>query len=210
MQSHPWPGNVRQLLNVMRNVVVLNGRLGHARDAAPRPDRENLARRSAGGLPPPGPNPDADTLLGLPLAEAERRLIEATLALHGGSIPKAARVLDVSPSTLYRKIDAWGALRRRSDELLADQPFFQPVAGIEQQPVADAVVRPHLDADHIAHRGPAVGIRHHRPLLGSSTSKRTTAVRGSSAPRQRRGRKADIAVSASTSDPIGRIGPWAE
>ncbi|MFN3431821.1 MAG: helix-turn-helix domain-containing protein, partial [Candidatus Sericytochromatia bacterium] len=37
----------------------------------------------------------ADSLLGLPLAEAERRLIEATLALHGGSIPKAARVLDV-------------------------------------------------------------------------------------------------------------------
>jgi DNA-binding NtrC family response regulator len=51
----------------------------------------------------------AESLLGLPLAEAERRLIEATLALHGGSIPKAARVLDVSPSTLYRKIEAWSA-----------------------------------------------------------------------------------------------------
>ena len=51
----------------------------------------------------------ADSLLGLPLAEAERRLIEATLLLHGGSIPKAARVLDVSPSTLYRKIEAWAA-----------------------------------------------------------------------------------------------------
>jgi two-component system, repressor protein LuxO len=55
------------------------------------------------------PTPDPDSLIGLPLAEAERRLIEATLARHGGSIPKAARVLDVSPSTLYRKIEAWNA-----------------------------------------------------------------------------------------------------
>ena len=43
------------------------------------------------------------------LTPAERRLIEATLAMHGGSIPRAARVLDVSPSTLYRKIEAWNA-----------------------------------------------------------------------------------------------------
>ncbi|MDH5453803.1 MAG: helix-turn-helix domain-containing protein, partial [Paracoccaceae bacterium] len=26
---------------------------------------------------------------------------------HGGSIPKAARVLEVSPSTLYRKMEGW-------------------------------------------------------------------------------------------------------
>ena len=41
------------------------------------------------------------------LAEVERRVIEATLARHGGSVPRAARVLAVSPSTLYRKIEAW-------------------------------------------------------------------------------------------------------
>jgi two-component system, repressor protein LuxO len=49
------------------------------------------------------------SLIGLTLAEAERRLIEATLAQYAGSIPKTARVLDVSPSTLYRKIEAWSA-----------------------------------------------------------------------------------------------------
>jgi DNA-binding NtrC family response regulator len=54
--------------------------------------------------------PLTDGLVGLTLAEAERRLVEATLAHHGGSIPKAARVLDVSPSTLYRKIEGWKAL----------------------------------------------------------------------------------------------------
>ena len=50
-----------------------------------------------------------DTLVGKPLAEVEKLVIEATIATHGGSIPKAARVLDVSPSTLYRKIEGWKA-----------------------------------------------------------------------------------------------------
>ena len=40
-------------------------------------------------------------------AEIERMVIEATLARHNGSVPKAARVLELSPSTLYRKIEGW-------------------------------------------------------------------------------------------------------
>ncbi len=106
----PWPGNVRQLLNVIRNVVVLNsGGLvtpemlppGLTLDEAAEPqDAEEGV--TADGLP-------LDGLVGLSLAEAERRLIEATLARHGGSIPRAARVLEVSPSTLYRKLDGWKA-----------------------------------------------------------------------------------------------------
>ncbi|MDZ4086259.1 MAG: sigma-54 dependent transcriptional regulator [Tabrizicola sp.] len=110
MLSLPWPGNVRQLLNVMRNVVVLNPGGWVTPDMLP----PGLADESRPAEPQPLAlaTPDAlalDSLIGLPLAEAERRLIEATLALHGGSIPKAARVLDVSPSTLYRKIEAWNA-----------------------------------------------------------------------------------------------------
>ncbi|MDZ4135890.1 MAG: helix-turn-helix domain-containing protein, partial [Paracoccaceae bacterium] len=56
--------------------------------------------------------PTIDDLLDLPLAEVERRVITATLARHGGSVPRAARVLEVSPSTLYRKIESWS---RRQD-----------------------------------------------------------------------------------------------
>ena len=47
-------------------------------------------------------------LIGRPLAEIERMVIEASLAQSGGSVPKAARMLELSPSTLYRKIEAWG------------------------------------------------------------------------------------------------------
>jgi DNA-binding NtrC family response regulator len=51
--------------------------------------------------------PDLDSLMGLPLAEAERLIVMATLARFDGSVPKAARSLDVSPSTLYRKLQGW-------------------------------------------------------------------------------------------------------
>jgi DNA-binding NtrC family response regulator len=35
-------------------------------------------------------------------------VIEETIARHGGSISKAARILELAPSTLYRKLDGWG------------------------------------------------------------------------------------------------------
>jgi two-component system repressor protein LuxO len=107
----PWPGNVRQLLNVIRNVVVLNA------GGVVRPDMlpEDIVRSAADtpgpapALSPPEPErePQLDGLLGRPLAEVERIIVTATLARHGGSVPKAARVLDLSPSTLYRKLEAW-------------------------------------------------------------------------------------------------------
>jgi two-component system repressor protein LuxO len=111
LQRLPWPGNVRQLLNVIRNVVVLNPGGWVTPDMLP----PSLANEDASPTLPRLAEPAApkvlssDGLVGLTLAEAERRLIEATLARHGGSVPKAARVLDVSPSTLYRKIEAWNA-----------------------------------------------------------------------------------------------------
>ena len=108
MLSHSWPGNVRQLLNVMRNVVVLNPGGWVTPEMLPLGLTDDAPAEDVQIRTLPGPETlTADSLLGLPLAEAERRLIEATLALHGGSIPKTARVLDVSPSTLYRKIEAW-------------------------------------------------------------------------------------------------------
>ena len=48
-----------------------------------------------------------DGLVGRTLADIEQMVIEETIARHGGSVPKAARVLDVSPSTIYRKRENW-------------------------------------------------------------------------------------------------------
>ena len=58
-------------------------------------------------LAPSQPEAAAEALVGRPLAEVERMVIEATLKRFDGSVPKAARVLDLAPSTLYRKIAGW-------------------------------------------------------------------------------------------------------
>jgi DNA-binding NtrC family response regulator len=43
----------------------------------------------------------------IPLAEVERLTIERAISLHAGNVVSAASALGVSPSTLYRKIQAW-------------------------------------------------------------------------------------------------------
>ncbi len=130
-----WPGNVRQLENVLRNAVVLNDGDEITIDMLPRsifqnsmPANSGQIPREAGSniehvngrrsyapefVPRNGHTHDDLTersllgLVGATLADVEREFIEITIAECDGSIPRAARVLDVSPSTLYRKHEAW-------------------------------------------------------------------------------------------------------
>jgi DNA-binding NtrC family response regulator len=106
----PWPGNVRQLLNVIRNIVVLNkGGLVDLSmlpegldDSAGTPAKTAVTR-------PTGPEPTSlNGLIGRSYAEIERMVIEETIRRQGGSVSKASRVLELSPSTLYRKLEQWG------------------------------------------------------------------------------------------------------
>ncbi len=106
-QRLPWPGNVRQLLNVMRNVVVLNDAAVVVPSMLPSDLQADVENPVIAPVPAAGQEPTLDALIGRSLAEIERLVIEETIARHGGSIPKAARVLDVAPSTLYRKIEGW-------------------------------------------------------------------------------------------------------
>jgi len=108
----PWPGNVRQLINVLRNVVVLNDGPEVLPSMLPPdlgPGGPALAAE-AEVAPPVAPQPPVaalDLLSGRTLAQIERMVIEATIARHDGSIPRAAQELDISPSTIYRKREAW-------------------------------------------------------------------------------------------------------
>ena len=99
-----WPGNVRQLLNAIRHVVVLNDGPVVTRAMLPIELHHELEREHGGK---DTPTVSLDGLVGRSLAEIERLVIEETIERHGGSIPKAARVLEVSPSTLYRKMEGW-------------------------------------------------------------------------------------------------------
>jgi len=45
----------------------------------------------------------------VPLAVMERRLIEAALRRTNNDVPRAAALLEINPSTIYRKLQAWRA-----------------------------------------------------------------------------------------------------
>jgi two-component system repressor protein LuxO len=98
LSACPWPGNVREMQNVIRRAAVL----------LPGPDLplHALALPAAGDTPTP-PAILARALAGLTLDQIERIAIETAIDAAGGSLPAAARALGVSPSTLYRKRERW-------------------------------------------------------------------------------------------------------
>jgi DNA-binding NtrC family response regulator len=126
LSTRHWPGNVRQLLNVVRNIVVLNdGPLVMPHMLPAEVSREGatagagervtpLPTASPRPLPPGEIRKPVELLIGTPLAEVERELIEATIAHCDGSIPRAAKILALSPSTIYRKLESWTGTQRRA------------------------------------------------------------------------------------------------
>ncbi len=112
----PWPGNVRQLMNVMRNIVVLNDGdevteqmlpVDLMNRGDPQPDTTPAHVSASAPTSATVAAQTLDGLIGKTLPEIERIVIEETIARNGGSVTKAAAMLDVSPSTLYRKRAAW-------------------------------------------------------------------------------------------------------
>jgi DNA-binding NtrC family response regulator len=92
--SRSWPGNVRQLRNVLERALLLSDHstLGPAdvTDAG----TVALPSAAAGGR--------------ITLAEAERRHIEAVLREERGAVASAAEVLGLSRSALYERIKKHG------------------------------------------------------------------------------------------------------
>ncbi len=111
-----WPGNVRQLQNVIRNIVVLSQ--GPVVELADLPADilpqagDRLGRPAAMSVPKGAAaiSPAARSQNLVPLDDAIRQHIEAAIALCDGSIPRAAAILQVAPSTIYRRIEAWQAV----------------------------------------------------------------------------------------------------
>ena len=121
LAAYPWPGNVRQLMNVVRNVVVLHdGELVEAWMIPPPVVRPGMVIPAVPvqTLPPPAPIPGPDPepeppppepaeIEIVPLAEMERRLILAALSRCANDVPRAAALLEINPSTIYRKLQMW-------------------------------------------------------------------------------------------------------
>ncbi len=119
--NYDWPGNIRQLQNVVRNIVVLHD--GDAVTADMLPPPVSTARQAPSARPlgsvgapaapvahmmSPGTAVADETGTTIePLWLTEQRTIERAIDLCDGNIPKAAALLEISPSTIYRKKLTW-------------------------------------------------------------------------------------------------------
>jgi len=126
LKQHRWPGNVRELQNVVRRAVVMQvnnvkseiafndlnlnfdgekqgsqqGQIDH---------REQIKQNTNNSYNNKNKGTSNSELLAAikPLAQIEQEAIEQAIDLCNQNIPKAAALLDVSPSTIYRKIQNW-------------------------------------------------------------------------------------------------------
>ena len=115
--SYAWPGNVRQLQNVVQQTVVLNDGEEVELDMLP----EDVRRGHLDDRPiteaEPWEGPVAEPSLSQsalaarraiePLWLIEKNAVEAAIEACDGNINRAAGLLEVAPSTLYRKRQAW-------------------------------------------------------------------------------------------------------
>jgi DNA-binding NtrC family response regulator len=108
MMSYDWPGNVRQLQNVIRNIVVLNSGDQVSHDMLPPPLNElSLTMPLARANVPNTAVSFQQTDDIKPLWQVEKQTIESAIAYCDDNIPKAAALLEVSASTIYRKRERW-------------------------------------------------------------------------------------------------------
>ncbi|MFM5163363.1 sigma-54-dependent transcriptional regulator [Aeromonas rivipollensis] len=108
--DYPWPGNVRELQNVVRNIVVLNDRELVSKEILPPPlngGRALVVPAPAEETPETLAEPMSAPLPVRPLWLVEKEAIEQAIASCDGNIPKAAALLEISPSTIYRKKQGW-------------------------------------------------------------------------------------------------------
>ncbi|MDF2119740.1 sigma-54 dependent transcriptional regulator [Roseiarcaceae bacterium H3SJ34-1] len=103
LQSHDWPGNIRQLRNNVERLMIL---------ASGRPEDEitaDMLPSEIGALVPSTPNgAGGEKLMGLPLRDArevfEREYLIAQINRFGGNISRTAEFIGMERSALHRKL----------------------------------------------------------------------------------------------------------
>jgi two-component system nitrogen regulation response regulator NtrX len=107
LQSHNWPGNVRQLRNNVERLMILAGG---------DPDvvlNASMLPPDVGSMVPTMPNGNGgEHLMGLPLRDArevfEREYLVAQISRFGGNISRTAEFVGMERSALHRKLKALG------------------------------------------------------------------------------------------------------
>src|SRR6202789_1164773 len=107
LQSHDWPGNVRQLRNNVERLMILAGGEPEAIITA------SMLPPDVGSMIPSMPNGNGgEHLMGLALREArevfEREYLLAQINRFGGNISRTAEFVGMERSALHRKLKALG------------------------------------------------------------------------------------------------------
>ncbi len=107
LQSHDWPGNVRQLRNNVERLMILAGGEPDAVISA------NMLPQDVGSMVPSMPNGNGgEQLMGLPLRDArevfERQYLLAQISRFGDNISRTAEFVGMERSALHRKLKALG------------------------------------------------------------------------------------------------------
>jgi two-component system nitrogen regulation response regulator NtrX len=107
LQSHDWPGNVRQLRNNVERLMILAGGDPNSAISA------SMLPQDVGSMVPSMPNGNGgEQLMGLPLREArelfEREYLLAQINRFGGNISRTAEFVGMERSALHRKLKALG------------------------------------------------------------------------------------------------------
>ncbi len=101
--AHDWPGNVRELRNVVERAVIL------AQGPTVGPESLVLDVRMAGSAVD-----ESSAVRGIiPLAEAERQLVERAMEAAGGNQTRAAELLGITRDQLRYRLQKLGLLPRR-------------------------------------------------------------------------------------------------
>lgn len=124
IRRYPWPGNVRQLQNAMQQVVVLNE--GQLVDRAMLPDSITSGALEVNEAPAVAGVASSSAVTRLvapehshlarrqqiePLWLTEKKAIEAAIEACDSNVNRAAGLLEIAPSTLYRKLQSWKKLQ---------------------------------------------------------------------------------------------------
>nr|WP_210411971.1 sigma-54-dependent Fis family transcriptional regulator [Noviherbaspirillum sp. UKPF54] len=101
-QQHNWPGNFRQLTNLLRTAMVMTGDDGEIRlEHLPDDFLEDVQSMKKDSPPPLAADAlPANTTLG----DVELSVIQKALQAHGGNVSATARALGISRNTIYRKL----------------------------------------------------------------------------------------------------------
>jgi len=109
MQLYFWPGNIRQLRNVIERIAILSTGPEVKADELPNEIYEKPASgefSAASALPP----------IGTPLAEvrseAERKYLEVVLEKAEGNVSEAARIVGLERTHLHKKLASLGIKRK--------------------------------------------------------------------------------------------------